>query len=289
MKVEISTVPESSRGAPGSNGGSPPNRTRAVDALREARWINSERVHVYPRLLCACYLLLFVCWLVLRPGGILATLQPVGGDFPPYWAASSLALRRHPAAVYDHPKLDAVERDVMGDKGHAYQPFLYPPVFLVMVLPLSLLPYNASLVVWTLVGLAAYVSVVRKIAPRSDTLWVTLAFPGALLTILDGQNGLITAALFGGGLLLLERHRPSIAGALFGLLCYKPQFGILLPLVFVASRQWRAAAGATLAVAAFAGLSAALFGVETWRAFLVAIPLATRSVLVHGDIGFGKI
>ena len=125
-------------------------------------------------------------------------------------------------------------------------------MFLAIVLPLALLPYNGALIVWTLVGLAAYLIVMWKIAPRRDTLWVALAFPGALLTILDGQNGLITAALFGGGLLLLER-RPWVAGALFGLLCYKPQFGILLPLAFLAARQWRAAVGAALVVAAFAG------------------------------------
>jgi alpha-1,2-mannosyltransferase len=281
--------PATSPGVAGANGSPPPNRPRAfVDAFREARWINSERVRVYTRLLCACYFALFAAWAVLRPGGILATLQPVGGDFPPYWAASSLALGGHPAAVYDHPKLDAAEKAVMRRKGPGYQPFLYPPVFLVIVLPLSLLPYNGALIVWTLIGLAAYLIVVRKIAPRPETLWVALAFPGALLTILDGQNGLITAALFGGGLLLLER-RPWVAGALFGLLCYKPQFGILLPVALVAARQWRVATGAALVVAAFAGLSAALFGMQTWRAFLDGIPLVTHSMLGQGDVGFGKI
>jgi alpha-1,2-mannosyltransferase len=289
VKVEINSGTASSPDVVGSNGGPSPNRARAfVDALREARWINSERVRVYPRLLCLCYLALFVSWVLLRPGGVLATLQPVGGDFPPYWAASSLALRGHPAAVYDHPKLDAAERAVMGRKGHGYQPFLYPPVFLVIVLPLSLLPYNGSLIVWTLVGLVAYTIVVREIAPRRETLWLALAFPAALLAILDGQNGLITAALFGGGLLLLER-RPWIAGALFGFLCYKPQFGILLPMAFVAARKWRAATAAALVVAAFAGLSAALFGMQTWRAFLDGIPLVTNSMLGQGDVGFGKI
>jgi alpha-1,2-mannosyltransferase len=289
MKVEISAGSASSQGAAGSSGFSPPNRAqRFVEIFREARWINPERVRVYSRMLCACYLALFVLWLVLRPGGVLATLYPVGGDFPPFWAASSVALGGHPAAVYDNAKLDAAEKAVLGDKYPGYQPFPYPPMFLAIVLPLSILPYNGALILWTLVGTAAYLTVIWKVALRREVLWAALAFPGALVTILDGQKELVTVALFGGGLLLLER-RPWVAGALFGLLCYKPQFGILLPLVFVAVRQWRAAAGATLAVAAFAGLSAALFGVETWRAFLVAIPLATRSVLVHGDIGFGKI
>ncbi|HKN12354.1 MAG TPA: glycosyltransferase family 87 protein [Candidatus Binatus sp.] len=289
VKVEINAGTPSSPGAAGSNGFSSPNRARSfVDSLREARWINPYRARVYPRLLCASYLAVFVVWLVLRPGGALATLHPVGGDFPPFWAASSLTIGGHPAAVYDHAKLYAAEKAVLGDKDPGYQPFVYPPMFLVIVLPLSILPYNDALILWTLVGLAAYLTVMWKIAPRCDVLWAALAFPGALLTILDGQNGLITVALFGGGLLLLER-RPWVAGALFGLLCYKPQFGILLPLVFVAARQWRAATGAALMVAAFAGLSAALFGVETWRAFLDGIPLATRSMLEQGDVGFGKI
>jgi alpha-1,2-mannosyltransferase len=289
MKVEINAAPSSSQGSAGSNGALSSKRARAfVDAFREAHWINFERVRVYPRLLCACYLAVFVCWLLLRPGGVLATLYPVGGDFPPFWAASSLALGGHPAAVYDNAKLDAAEKAVLGDKYPGYLPFPYPPMFLVIALPLSKLSYNGALILWTLVGMSAYLIVMWKMASRRDELWAALAFPGALVTILDGQKELVTVALFGGGLLLLER-RPWIAGALFGLLCYKPQYGILLPMVFVAARQWQAAAGAALAVAAFAVLSATLFGVETWRAFLDFIPLATRSVLDHGDIGFGKI
>jgi alpha-1,2-mannosyltransferase len=289
MKVEVDAVSESSLGA-GSNGSSSSNRGRGfVEALREASWINSERARVYPRILSACYVVVFILWLTLRPGGVRATLQPVGGDFPPYWAASSLAGQGNPAAVYDHQKLNAVEKATLGKTSPGYQPFLYPPPFLLIVLPLSLLPYSSSLIVWTFVGLATYTTVMGKIAPGRDTMWMALAFPGALLTILDGQNGFVTLALFGGGLLLLERGRPWAAGVLLGLLCYKPQFGILLPLAIVATRQWRVAIGAGLVVAALVGLSVALFGMETWRAFLNVLPLVTHSMLVNGDVGFGKI
>src|SRR5208282_4631197 len=165
-----------------------PNRARAfVDSFREARWINLERVRVYPRLLCAFYFALFVGWLVLRPGGVLATLHPVGADFVKCWAASSLALSGHPAAVYDHAALAAAEKAAIGGKDPGYQMFDYPPMFLAAVLPLSLLRYDGSLLVWTLVGLAAYLIVMWKIVPRRETLWSALAFPGALLTILVGQ------------------------------------------------------------------------------------------------------
>src|SRR5271156_3835131 len=146
MKVEINAGPASSQGAAGSNGASSSKRARMfVDAFREARWITFVRVRVYPRLLCACYLAVFVCWLVLRPGGVLATLYPVGGDFPPFWAASSLAIGGHPAAVYDNAKLDATEKAVLGDKDPGYLPFPYPPTYLVIALPLAMLSYNSAL------------------------------------------------------------------------------------------------------------------------------------------------
>jgi len=279
----------SSPGVAGPNGSPSQGRVRAfVDTFRDARWLNAERVRGYSRLLCACYVALFAAWLVFRPGGIRTTLAPVGGDFPPYYSASSLALRGDPAAVYDRTKLSAAEKATLGAKSPGFQRFEYPPMFLTIIFPLAILPYSGALIVWTLVGLAAYLSMVGKIVPGRDTIWVALAFPGALLTVLDGQNGLITAALFGGGLTLLER-RPWVAGALFGLLCYKPQFGLLLPLVLLATRQWRAIAGAALVVAAFAGISAALFGMQTWRGFLAIVPVTTHEMLEQGDIGFGKI
>lgn len=47
------------------------------------------------------------------------------------------------------------------------------------------------------------------------------------------QNGFLSAGLFGGALVLLER-RPVLAGALFGLLTYKPHLGLLVPIVLIA-------------------------------------------------------
>ena len=67
-----------------------------------------------------------------------------------------------------------------------------------------------------------------------------------LVCLGHGQTGFLTAALLTGGVLCLER-REALAGILFGLLAYKPQFGLLIPLVLVAGGYWRAiaAAGAT--------------------------------------------
>ncbi len=55
---------------------------------------------------------------------------------------------------------------------------------------------------------------------------------------------------------------------LLGALCYKPQFGLLLPLALAAGREWRAFAGASATVVLLVLISLAMFGPATWLDFL---------------------
>jgi alpha-1,2-mannosyltransferase len=70
-----------------------------------------------------------------------------------------------------------------------------------------------------------------------------------------------------GGFAALAR-RPALAGLLLGLLTYKPQFALLVPIALAASRQWRALAVAAAAACALALASVAAFGIEPWRVWL---------------------
>ncbi len=83
--------------------------------------------------------------------------------------------------------------------------------------------------------------------------------------------------------------RPALAGMLFGLIAYKPQFGLLIPLVLIATGRWRAfvAAGCTVAALTFATLIA--FGPEVWRAFFASTHLTRLEVLEAGGTGWHKI
>ncbi len=115
-----------------------------------------------------------------------------------------------------------------------------------------------------------------------------LAFPAVWVTIGHGQNAFLTAGLLGGGLLLLER-RPVAGGLLLGLLCYKPQFGLLIPVALVAGRQWRAVAAAAASALAAAALSLAAFGPATWQAFFASLGSSRRLLLEQGALPWPKI
>ena len=107
----------------------------------------------------------------------------------------------------------------------------------------------------------------RTVKAKSWTaLLPLLAFPSVFWTTGLGQNAFLTAALFGGALLLIDR-RPTLAGVLFGLICYKPHFGLLIPVALVAGGRWRAFAGAAISGTAIVALSIAVFGWQTWQDF----------------------
>jgi alpha-1,2-mannosyltransferase len=99
-----------------------------------------------------------------------------------------------------------------------------------------------------------------------------------------GQNAFLTAGLFGAATLLVDRH-PIPAGLLFGALCYKPQFGLLVPLALAAGGEWRAFAAVGAAVAALVLASLALFGVATWQAFIATVA-GSHEIYASGRIFF---
>ena len=124
----------------------------------------------------------------------------------------------------------------------------------------------------------------------TDPLWLVLAlaFPAVFVNLGHGHNGLLTAALFGAALVVLD-HRPLLAGLLFGLLAYKPQFGILIPLVLIATWRWRTVATAVGTMSALAIVTTFAFGLSVWDAFIASTHFTRIVVLESGQTGWHKI
>jgi hypothetical protein len=112
--------------------------------------------------------------------------------------------------------------------------------------------------------------------------------PAAFFNVYVGQNGLLTAALFGGALVLLDR-RPIVAGLLIAALAYKPQFGPLIPLVLLLTGRWRVFAAAVAGLLALNGVAALAFGVEAFPAFLEGMKTAQTKLLETGALPWHKV
>ena len=232
-------------------------------------WLNNERLTNYPRIFLMLYLIAGIVWVALSHHGLDLQNKPLGYDFTTYWAASRLALSGTPAAAYDVVNIARVEWSIVPGN-HSVNPWLYPPTFYLLVLPLALMPYFLSYFVFIGTSFAAYFAVVRRIFTTPGSLMLLLAFPGVFVNVVDGQNGFLTAALMGGALLLLP-GRPLWAGILFGLLTIKPHLGLLVPLALLCGRHWRALFYAALSATLFMAVSVAVLGEDTLGAFVVGM------------------
>jgi hypothetical protein len=199
-----------------------------------------------------------------------------------------MALDGHAAGAYDWGQHHAVQQLTHGRADIPFYGFHYPPLFLLVAAPLAALPYVPALMIWQAVTLFAVVRLIKRIVPSRQTTLLVLGCPVVFVCLAHGHNGFLTAFLSGGGLLWLER-RPWLAGALLGLLAYKPQFGLILPLVLMAGGHWRAIAGAMLSVLTASSMTLLLWGIEPWQAFLASLGPTQSVVLEQGGIGWHKI
>ncbi|HTC84202.1 MAG TPA: glycosyltransferase family 87 protein [Rhizomicrobium sp.] len=144
--------------------------------------------------------------------------------------------------------------------------FPYPPVFLLLVLPFAKLPVAWSLLLSQLAQFAALAWAVRKLAPdRSYLFFLIGAFlcPAVSNNVLAGSNAVLVTALIVAGLALMDT-RPLIAGALLGVVIFKPQFFPLLPLALLAAKEKKALAGMAVCVGVLLLASVLLFGPALW-------------------------
>ncbi len=254
--------------------------------LGEARWLSARRLCAYSAIMIAASVAMILFAMsghgLEDPSG-----RPIGTDFVSFWTVSSALLEGRQALVYIPQALYALEKTLAGGKDIPFYAWQYPPIALLLVYPLALLPYLYALALWLGAGIAGYLSLLWRILPRRETLKAGLAFPAVLLTVLHGQNAFLTASLLGWGLLFLRR-RPAFAGVLFGVLAFKPQLGVLLPVALLAGKHWRAFGAAAATVAGLAAASAILFGPAIWREFLAGAPFA-GAILDDGLVPYYKM
>jgi hypothetical protein len=200
-----------------------------------------------------------------------------GRDFANFWMAARLAAEGRLGELYDLAAYHAALRDMLAP-GEPFMNFSYMPNALPLVRPLGELPYGAALALWQGAGLLAFS------AAATGSLWplgsaraaLVLLSPVVILVLGLAQATFFLALLFVGAFRLLPR-RPGLAGVLLGLLTVKPHLGILLPVVLLLGREWRAMAFAALTALVLVALSLAAYGLEPWQTYFAnTVPYQAR-------------
>lgn len=203
------------------------------------------------------------------------------GDFFAIWTYAKLAFAGRSVELYDTSQMYAAQValglptiEVLGLSPSLGMPFPFPyaPTFILMLWPLGVLSYNGAAAIWVGTTVLLYLYAVGH---GTRPWWVivvwALAAPTSVVNVSFGQSGFLSAALLIGGLRSMER-RPLLAGILFGLLTYKPQFGIFVPVALVAAGHWKTIAAAFMTVATLVGAATMAFGREIWTIWVHSLP-----------------
>jgi alpha-1,2-mannosyltransferase len=270
--------------------------------LRTGSWITRERVRLWALAILVASLAGIGFLLATSDGLNDYQGRPLGTDFSDIYAGGTYVLDRTPTLAFDPSLQHAREQAIFGPATPFYG-WCYPPFLLFVSAVLALMPYPTALAAWQGATLLMYLgmlwALLRSVKTRPEDgagalardpllLLLAVASPAVFINVGHGHNGFLTATLIGLALVFLDR-RPILAGVLFGLLSYKPQFGVMIPLVLIASTRWRAFTSAAATVLVLVIVTTLAFGADIWQAFADSMPFTREVVLEQGGTGWYKL
>ena len=258
-----------------------------ISALRDARWMTRDRAVAYRNILLIAPVMSIGVWIGLSHHGVDFLGKPLGTDFVSFWTAARVALSGRFADAYDIDLHWAAQKALFPESVLGYTAFFYPPVFLLICLPLGLVPYFWALGAWLVTTGFACWRALRLLAEGRLPFLTFFAFPAVYLNALFGQNGYLTTALYACAAANLGR-RPILAGMCLGGLIFKPHLLVMVPVALIMGRAWVSLFCAAAMAFGLCLLSFAVLGLDSWLGFLAHTGLA-RATLDQNLVGPEKM
>jgi hypothetical protein len=251
---------------------SPPTIVRRIGR----RWLNAFRF----RNLCALAGLLGLVYVAATASSYSHILSAdptveggsvIGGDFAAFYAAGRLVLQGETRHIYDAAPVRAIQQAAIQGQGpDFYVAYRNPPFLAVVQAPITLLPLIPSFAAWMLLSIALLilaVALIVKYVPWVRTHWklVVLGAAGFFPVysgLVDGQNAALSLLLYVLVYRALREGHNGRAGLWAAAGLFKPQLFFTLPIVFAASRRWRALLVYSAVATALALTSLLLVGVD---------------------------
>ncbi len=219
----------------------------------------------------------------------------VRNDFRLIYGSALTAWQQGYGHLYD---LDAQQRTVEGlGAGTYWSPFLNPPPLAWLATPFIALPFEAAIVLWTVLIAAAAVLAWWVAAPgdrlaRAAHLALFLGLFPTAFGLMVGQPVALVAAVLAGSWWAAERNKPVLAGLVLSLTAIKPQVALLVPLCLLVSGHGKVFAAWLAATAVMVAVALLLLGGDGLQRYRDVLALAsqwepTRRYAISGPLGLG--
>jgi hypothetical protein len=262
-------------------------RVRGLGApVVRIRWPRSRRHATIHAILLGVFSWIIAATVYFAGPGDRTIVGPLkGADFVHFYTLGHLAASGRIDTIYDMKALHDAQVALVPASAPELYPTVYPPQAALLFVPFSYWSYRQALAIWTALTMTLYAVILwttwRRIGGRpADRILVfaaAAAFPPVFTLVLYGQISMVIVLAFWLGWLALERGRSYLAGAAFGLLALKPQFGLPLAAIVLACGEWRMLAGAVSSVVAQAAAVWLTLGAAAFTGFASSIPITVTS------------
>jgi hypothetical protein len=203
-----------------------------------------------------------------------------GSDYVQFYVMGAMVLDGRTDALYDpQAHLEEGRRRIHPElQLYATHPNYGPQIALAFA-PLAPLPYLWSLRVFLALSCLCYAFSVwivwrecEALRPHGAVIAVLAAASPLWLTVVRyGQASAFSLLIWSLAFVAFRRQRPLVAGLVIGCLAYKPQLGMVVGVVLLASRQWRVLIGAATTAIGQLGVAWLTAGAPVLRQYFVEL------------------
>ncbi len=247
----------------------------------EPDWLATAAAWLTPRRLRAQAVLLALCaWGVCAadfatPGFFDRAGNLKFQDFLPLYVSARWIAAGRSAELYDQGVVASEIRTIVGEPTGTRLPNLYGPQVGLAFVPLARLSFPVAARVWATFSMLLYFGCVWLIWRCCPDLHkhsgivaiAAVAFPPVFHFFVRGQISVLVLACFVAAFLAFRSGRAWLAGIALGLLVFKPQFLVAVPLVLLLAGAWESFGGLVLSAAAQLGFAWMYFGSTVMRSY----------------------
>jgi hypothetical protein len=263
-------------------------------------WLASAVAWLTPRRLRAQGIVLAVClWGVCAVDFATPGLFDRAGnikfqDFLPFYVSGRLIAQGRAGALYNQQvaadECDAILHRSSGQPADGRQPtalrsanppanirlpILYGPQVGLFFVPFSRLSFPAAARIWVALSLFVFFACIYLVWRACQALrphWqivaiAAVAFPPLFHFFVRGQISVLLLACFTASFLAFRADRGWLAGIALGLLVFKPQFLVAIPLVLLLAQAWSTLAELSASAAVQVAFTWLYFGSAVMRAY----------------------
>ena len=224
-----------------------------------------------------------------------------GPDFFSFYSGAKLFVLKGGSAVYDLALQKQYELQVIPHPPDRFVvlPYFHPPYYTLLIAPLAYLDYRTAYYAMAAVNIVLAAGLIVLLVRGSERIHGRSAVVAAALiggffplfvTVLQGQSDLVVLVPLAAAYTAWARGRLGWAGIFTGLALAKPQLLLLVPVLFITRRAWRALAGFAAVIAALGAVSVVGFGLAPVLGYLNAVgrwaiggTLPTNGQIVYTD------